>query len=118
MLHGVDGFKILAHLRSQNKQDGVIIIYAENTLKDKIKGLNIGSDDYLAKPFAFQAFFYFHYRETTNSGLGLAIVKEICIQNGYEIRYRFENSFHNFRLPSRNSNCLLNLFLLLNTDFY
>jgi DNA-binding response OmpR family regulator len=38
-------------LRSQNKQDGVIIISAKNTLEDKIKGLNSGADDYLAKPF-------------------------------------------------------------------
>ncbi|REG91543.1 response regulator transcription factor [Algoriphagus antarcticus] len=51
MLPGGDGFEILAHLRSQNKQDGVIIISAKNTLEDKIKGLNSGADDYLAKPF-------------------------------------------------------------------
>jgi|TARA_R110002020_G_scaffold66900_5_gene175700 DNA-binding response OmpR family regulator len=51
MLPGGDGFTILEHLRSQNKQDGVIIISAKNTLEDKIKGLNIGADDYLAKPF-------------------------------------------------------------------
>ncbi|MDI1324387.1 MAG: response regulator transcription factor [Algoriphagus sp.] len=51
MLPGGDGFAILEHLRSQNKQDGVIIISAKNTLEDKIKGLNIGADDYLAKPF-------------------------------------------------------------------
>ena len=63
MLPGGDGFEILHHLRSQNKQDGVIIISAKNTLEDKIKGLNIGADDYLVKPFAFQAICYFHYRD-------------------------------------------------------
>ncbi|OOG76471.1 response regulator transcription factor [Algoriphagus sp. A40] len=51
MLPGGDGFDILEYLRSQNKQDGVIIISAKNSLEDKIKGLNIGADDYLAKPF-------------------------------------------------------------------
>lgn len=51
MLPGGDGFNILEHLRSQNKQDGVIIISAKDTLEDKIKGLNIGADDFLAKPF-------------------------------------------------------------------
>ncbi len=51
MLPGGDGFEILNHLRSQNKQGGVIIISAKNTLEDKIKGLNSGADDYLAKPF-------------------------------------------------------------------
>lgn len=51
MLPGGDGLEILEHLRSQNKQDGVIIISAKNTLEDRIKGLNIGADDYVAKPF-------------------------------------------------------------------
>lgn len=51
MLPGGDGFDLLEYLRSLNKQDGVIVISAKNTLDDKIKGLNIGADDYLAKPF-------------------------------------------------------------------
>ena len=51
MLPGGDGLQILAHLRRHNKQDGVIIISAKNSLEDKIKGLNIGADDYIAKPF-------------------------------------------------------------------
>lgn len=51
MLPGGDGFEILEFLRGQNKQDGVIIISAKNTLEDKVRGLNIGADDYLAKPF-------------------------------------------------------------------
>ncbi len=51
MLPGGDGLQILEHLRNQNKQDGVIIISAKGALEDKIKGLNIGADDYLAKPF-------------------------------------------------------------------
>ncbi|MET4137768.1 response regulator transcription factor [Pedobacter sp. UYP1] len=51
MLPGGDGMQILAELKKQNKQDGVIIISAKNSLDDKIKGLQIGADDYLAKPF-------------------------------------------------------------------
>lgn len=51
MLPGGDGLKLLEELKSQNKQDGVIIISAKNSLDDKIKGLQIGADDYLAKPF-------------------------------------------------------------------
>ena len=51
MLPGGDGFKILEELKAQNKQDGVIIISAKNSVEDKIKGLKIGADDYLAKPF-------------------------------------------------------------------
>ncbi len=51
MLPGGDGMKILEELKRQNKQDGVIIISAKGSLDDKIKGLQIGADDYLAKPF-------------------------------------------------------------------
>lgn len=46
-----NGLNILEKLKLQNKQDGVIIISAKNALDDKIKGLQIGADDYLTKPF-------------------------------------------------------------------
>lgn len=46
-----NGLKILEELKKENKQDGVIIISAKNALNDKIKGLEIGADDYLTKPF-------------------------------------------------------------------
>lgn len=51
MLPGGDGINILEELKKQNKKDGVIIISAKNSLDDKIKGLQTGADDYLAKPF-------------------------------------------------------------------
>lgn len=51
MLPGGSGMQILDELKSQNKQDGVIIISAKNSLDDRIKGLELGADDYLAKPF-------------------------------------------------------------------
>lgn len=46
-----NGLKILEELNKDNKQDGVIIISAKNALDDKIKGLQLGADDYLTKPF-------------------------------------------------------------------
>ncbi|MVT09335.1 response regulator transcription factor [Chitinophaga tropicalis] len=51
MLPGGDGMKILEEIRRQQKQDGVIIISARDSYNDKIKGLQTGADDYLAKPF-------------------------------------------------------------------
>jgi DNA-binding response OmpR family regulator len=51
MLPGGDGLKILEELKSHNKQDGVIITSAKDSLTDKIAGLQIGADDYLVKPF-------------------------------------------------------------------
>lgn len=51
MLPGGDGINILEEIKAQNKQEGVIIISARDSLEDKIKGLQIGADDYLTKPF-------------------------------------------------------------------
>lgn len=46
-----DGLKILEILKEDKKTDGVLIISAKNSLDDKIKGLDLGADDYLSKPF-------------------------------------------------------------------
>ncbi len=51
MLPDGNGMKLLEELKRQDKQDGVIIISAKDALDDKIKGLQIGADDYLTKPF-------------------------------------------------------------------
>ena len=45
------GLALLEQLKKDNKTDGVIIISAKNAIDDRIKGLNLGADDYLAKPF-------------------------------------------------------------------
>ena len=46
-----NGLKILEELKENNKTDGVIIVSAKNSIDDRIKGLRIGADDYLPKPF-------------------------------------------------------------------
>lgn len=51
MLPDGNGLALLEMLKRENKQDGVIIISAKNSIEDKVKGLEIGADDYLAKPF-------------------------------------------------------------------
>ncbi len=50
-LPGGSGFELLKYLRSDKKEDGVIIVSARNSLDDKLVGLNLGADDYLTKPF-------------------------------------------------------------------
>lgn len=51
MLPGGSGLSVLAKLKKQRKQDSVIIISAKNSIEDKVEGLELGADDYLAKPF-------------------------------------------------------------------
>lgn len=50
-LPGGNGLAILKELRANNKMDGVLIISAKNSIDDKVAGLTLGADDYLAKPF-------------------------------------------------------------------
>lgn len=50
-LPGGDGLKLLETLKRDGKQDGVIIISARAQLDDKLRGLALGADDYLTKPF-------------------------------------------------------------------
>jgi DNA-binding response OmpR family regulator len=51
MLPGGNGMDILNLLKCENRNDGIIIISAKNSLDDKINGLKIGADDFLSKPF-------------------------------------------------------------------
>ncbi|MCB9186607.1 MAG: response regulator transcription factor [Flavobacteriales bacterium] len=51
MLPDGSGLELLETLRQQGKQDAVIIISAKNSIEDKVSGLKLGADDYLAKPF-------------------------------------------------------------------
>ncbi|MEO5502061.1 MAG: response regulator transcription factor [Ginsengibacter sp.] len=46
-----NGLKILEYLKMDKRKDGIVIISAKNSLDDKIKGLDLGADDYLSKPF-------------------------------------------------------------------
>ena len=51
MLPGGNGLDILREIRRRVNPAGVVIVSAKDALEDKIKGLEIGADDYLAKPF-------------------------------------------------------------------
>lgn len=46
-----DGFQVLAHLRERGKTLPVLMLTARGEVKDRVHGLNLGADDYLAKPF-------------------------------------------------------------------
>lgn len=52
MLPGEDGFTILERLRREERDEAVLLLTARDTLDDRIRGLDIGADDYLVKPFA------------------------------------------------------------------
>jgi two-component system, OmpR family, response regulator len=51
-LPGLDGFSWLRRLRGRGGQQSVLVLTARDALSDRVLGLNVGADDYLAKPFA------------------------------------------------------------------
>jgi two-component system copper resistance phosphate regulon response regulator CusR len=53
MLPGLDGWEVLRQLRSAGKQLPVLFLTARDRVEDRVKGLELGADDYLIKPFAF-----------------------------------------------------------------
>ena len=53
MLPGIDGLKVLQKLRDDFIHKPILILTARDSIEDKIQGLNLGADDYLAKPFSF-----------------------------------------------------------------
>ncbi|MGD0843771.1 MAG: heavy metal response regulator transcription factor [Geobacteraceae bacterium] len=53
MLPGIDGFEVIKRLRDIGKKTPVIFLTARDEVLDRIRGLHLGADDYLVKPFAF-----------------------------------------------------------------
>ncbi|MBI5441853.1 MAG: heavy metal response regulator transcription factor [Deltaproteobacteria bacterium] len=53
MIPKIDGFRVLQRLRADNVDTPVLVLTARDTVSDRVRGLDLGADDYLTKPFAF-----------------------------------------------------------------
>lgn len=53
MLPGKDGLSILKEIREKGNDTPVLMLTARDGIEDRVKGLDLGADDYLVKPFAF-----------------------------------------------------------------
>jgi two-component system, OmpR family, response regulator len=53
MIPGIDGLSLIEQLRKCNNDTPVIILSAKQSVDDRVRGLKIGGDDYITKPFAF-----------------------------------------------------------------
>lgn len=51
MLPGIDGWGVLQQLRTEGHKTPVLMLTARDSAKDRVKGLDLGADDYLSKPF-------------------------------------------------------------------
>lgn len=76
MLPKMDGWEILKSLRSRSIKTPVIFLTAKDSVEDKVKGLDLGANDYLVKPFAFSellARIRVHLRQEKDTGKILKI---------------------------------------------
>jgi two-component system copper resistance phosphate regulon response regulator CusR len=53
MLPGKDGWSVVAELRKSGMRTPILFLTARDSVRDRVKGLELGADDYLVKPFAF-----------------------------------------------------------------
>ncbi len=53
MLPGIDGWSVLRGIRAAGKEMPVLFLTARDQVDDRVRGLELGADDYLIKPFAF-----------------------------------------------------------------
>ncbi|AKG52750.1 DNA-binding response regulator [Dehalogenimonas sp. WBC-2] len=57
MLPGLDGFEVCRRIRSQGIKTPILMLTARSREDDKVRGLDCGADDYLAKPFSYPELF-------------------------------------------------------------
>ncbi len=56
MLPGIDGFDVARRLRKSGNATPILVLTARDAVPDVVKGLDIGADDYMTKPFSFEEF--------------------------------------------------------------
>jgi DNA-binding response OmpR family regulator len=54
MIPKIDGLSLLEKIRRENNPAGIVILTARDGVGDRVRGLDLGADDYLVKPFAFE----------------------------------------------------------------
>src|SRR4030042_7003405 len=56
MMPGMNGFDLSKNIRKKKIQSPILMLTARDSVKDKVRGLDSGADDYLTKPFSFEEF--------------------------------------------------------------
>lgn len=91
-LPGKSGFEVLRTRRENGDQTPIIIITARDALEDRIKGLDLGADDYVIKPFELReliARMRAVQRRRSGSAQSMLIAGEICLDMAtHEVSYR------------------------------
>ena len=78
MLPKLDGFEVVRRLRQRKRTVPILMLTARDTVPDIVRGLDVGADDYLPKPFALDEFFarvrtVARHKAATNRGAQLRV---------------------------------------------
>ncbi|MDI9641157.1 response regulator transcription factor [Geitlerinema splendidum] len=57
MLPGIDGWEVCRRIRSQGDSTPILMLTARDAVQDRVRGLDLGADDYIVKPFSVQELF-------------------------------------------------------------
>ena len=77
-LPGIDGMEVLRRLRKEDEETRVLILSARGQIRDKVRGLDAGANDYMTKPFHFEEL-EARVRSLTRRKF---IQKDVCLQCG------------------------------------
>ncbi|MFQ5441762.1 MAG: response regulator [Thermodesulfobacteriota bacterium] len=75
MLPRKSGLEVLSELKASGVKTPVILLTARDSVEDRVKGLNVGADDYLTKPFAFEELLARLRVLMRRGGYGLPVMK-------------------------------------------
>jgi two-component system copper resistance phosphate regulon response regulator CusR len=78
MLPGIDGWEVIRRLRLENRTVPVLFLTARDEIDNRVKGLELGADDYLVKPFAFPELLA-RIRTRTRRGLGVQTLDKLSV---------------------------------------
>ncbi|GAA3023665.1 response regulator transcription factor [Tetragenococcus solitarius] len=115
MLPELDGYQLLAQLRSKGIQTPVLILTAKDSLEDKIEGFQKGADDYLTKPF---------YREELQMRIKALLKRSLGLFDENTLKYKTitcdlsknEVYFQEERLPIQGKEFELFIYFLQNQE--
>ena len=85
MLPGMDGYQICNEIRSQDRDQPIIMLTAKTSDEEIIQGLKLGADDYVAKPFSIQQLLLRVEAVLRRSQLGIEQARTISLANDVQI---------------------------------
>lgn len=88
MLPGMDGFEICNSIRSQDRDQPIIMLTARSSDEDIIQGLSLGADDYVAKPFSVAQLVLRVQAVLRRSRIAVALDHQLRLGDGIEIDSR------------------------------